>query len=65
MMIANANFRLQEGEQVLRKKGHGHLIHVSDFIEEVNGQLVSLTPDGKVHRDAHKIIYPWSNGDLY
>jgi hypothetical protein len=65
IMIANMNFRLREGEQVLRKKGRGCLIHVSDFIEEVNRRLVSLTPDGKVHHDAHKVIYPGSNGDPY
>jgi hypothetical protein len=65
IMIANVNFRLREGEQVLRKKGRGRSIHVSDFIEEVNRRLVSLTPDGKVHHDAHKVIYPGSNGDPY
>jgi hypothetical protein len=64
-MTLQLNIRLREGEQVLRKKGRGRLIHVSDFLEEVNGRLVSLTPDGKVLRDARKVIYPGSNGDPY
>ena len=41
------------------------MIHVSDFIEEVNGRLVSLNPDGSIHHDARKVIYPGSNGDPY
>ncbi|KAJ3507789.1 hypothetical protein NMY22_g16822 [Coprinellus aureogranulatus] len=56
---------LREGEQVLQKKGRGRLIHVSDFIEEVNGRLVVFDDDGKITRQARKIIYPGSNGDAW
>jgi hypothetical protein len=54
---------LREGEQPLRKKGRGRLIHVSDFINEEDGRLVLLDEDGRIIRDARKIIYPGSNGD--
>ena len=57
--------RLREGQQILRKKGRGRLIHASDFIEEVNGRLLSFNSDGTVRRDARKVIYPGSNGDPY
>lgn len=57
--------RLQQGEQILQKKGCGHLIHVSDFILESTGRLVSLNPDGSVKREARKVIYPGSNGDAW
>lgn len=57
--------RLQKGQQVLRKKGRGRLIHVSEFIEESGGRLVVTNSDGDVTREARKIIYPGSNGDPY
>lgn len=57
--------RLKEGQQILRKKGRGRLIHNSDFIEEVNGRLVIRNDDGTIHRSARKIIFPGSNGDPY
>jgi hypothetical protein len=57
--------RLQEGEQILQKKGRGRLIHISDFIEEGNGRLICRNPDGSISRDARKVIYPGSNGDPY
>ena len=57
--------RLCEGEQVLHKKGRGRLIHISDFIEEVNGRLVAKDGDGKIIKEARKVIYPGSNGDPY
>jgi hypothetical protein len=50
---------------VLQKKGHGHLIHVSDFINEADGHLVVWDGDRNVVQDAHKIIYPGSNGDAW
>jgi len=39
------------------------LIHVSDFINEEDGQLVLLDENGKIVCDALKIIYPGSQGD--
>ncbi|KAF7984968.1 hypothetical protein HWV62_9917 [Athelia sp. TMB] len=54
---------LREGEQPLRKKSQGRLIHVSDFINEEDGRLVLLDENGQIVRDARKIIYPGSNGD--
>ncbi|KIK15170.1 hypothetical protein PISMIDRAFT_31034 [Pisolithus microcarpus 441] len=50
-----------QNEQVLHKKGQGHVIHVSDFItSEDPGRLAS--PDGE---DAWRIIYPGANGDAW
>ena len=57
--------RLQDGEQPLRKKGRGRLIHVSDFINEEHGRLALQDGDGNITRDARKIIYPGSNGDAW
>ncbi|KAG2048592.1 hypothetical protein BDR06DRAFT_984750 [Suillus hirtellus] len=51
------------GEQPLRKKGHGCLIHVSDFINEEDGWLILHDSDGTILKDAQKIIYPGANGD--
>lgn len=42
------NLWLQEGEQPLRKKSRGRLIHVSDFINEEDGRLVLLDEDGRI-----------------
>ena len=56
-------FRLHEGEQPLQKKGHGWLIHVSDFICSQTGQLVILNKDGEIICSACKIIFPGVNGD--
>lgn len=58
-------YRLCPGERVLRKKGRGRLIHVSDFINEEDGRLVSYGPDGKITKDARRIIYPGANGDTH
>ena len=55
--------RLREGEQPLRKKGRGRLIHISDFICSETGRLVLRDQDGKIIRDARKIIFPGANGD--
>jgi hypothetical protein len=57
--------RLQEGEVLLQSKSHGHLIHVSDFVNEVSGQLVKRNKDGEIAMDAQKIIYPGLNGDAW
>ncbi|KIK24654.1 hypothetical protein PISMIDRAFT_29102 [Pisolithus microcarpus 441] len=54
---------LRPGEQPLRKKGRGRLIHVSDFINSESGCLVAGADDGKITWDARKIIYPGANGD--
>ncbi|KAF8588139.1 hypothetical protein K439DRAFT_1658713 [Ramaria rubella] len=56
---------VQKGEQILQKKGQGRLIHISDFIEEVNGCLVSFNNDGMVEKSACKVIFPGANGDPY
>ncbi|KAF8590727.1 hypothetical protein K439DRAFT_1611845 [Ramaria rubella] len=56
---------IQNGEQILQKKGWGCLIHISDFIEEVNGHVVSLNNDGMVEKSARKVIFPGANGDPY
>jgi hypothetical protein len=56
---------LRPGEQPLRKKGRGRLIHVSDFINEEDGQLVLKNSEGVIVRDARKIIYPGANGDAW
>ena len=55
--------RVREGEQKLMKKGHGRLIHVSDFVEEENGRLFVRNNHGKITKDARRIIYPGANGD--
>jgi hypothetical protein len=57
--------RLKPGEQLLRKKGCGRLIHVSDFINKEDGRLVLRGPDGTISKDARKIIYPGANGDVW
>jgi hypothetical protein len=49
---------LRAGEQLLQKKGRGRLIHVSDFINEEDGQIVLQDAAGIVVWDARKIIYP-------
>ena len=58
-------FRLREGEVLLQSKSRGRLIHVSDFVNEVNGRLVLRNKDGKIEMDAREIIYPGSNGDAW
>lgn len=58
-------FRLQPGEQPLRKKSRGRLIHISDFINAITGRLVIVDANGNIERDARKIIHPGSNGDAW
>jgi hypothetical protein len=48
----------KEGQTVLRKKGRGRLIHVSDFLIPECGRLVIRDGDGNVIEDARIIIYP-------
>jgi len=54
---------LWKEEQPLRKKGRGHLIHVSAFINPETGRLTLLDEKGDVAQDSTKIIYPGSGGD--
>ncbi|THU87050.1 hypothetical protein K435DRAFT_682354, partial [Dendrothele bispora CBS 962.96] len=54
---------LKTGQQPLRKKGRGRLIHVSEFINPETGRLTYTDENGKIIKDARKIIYPGSNGD--
>lgn len=56
------NLWLRKGEQPLRKKGRGRLIHVSAFINPETGRLISVDDKGVV-QDSTKIIYPGSGGD--
>jgi len=56
---------LRNGEQPLRKKGRGRLIHVSDFINSASGRLVIQESDGTISQDARVVIYPGSNGDAW
>ena len=48
---------------MLRKKGRGRLIHVSDFINEEDGRLVLQNLEGEITKDARRIIYPGTKGD--
>ena len=52
-------------QQKLMKKGRGHLIHVSDFVEEENGRLVIHNGDGNILKDACCITFPGANGDAW
>jgi hypothetical protein len=56
------NLWLRKGEQPLRKKGRGRLIHVLGFINPETGRLISVDDKGVV-QDSTKIIYPGSGGD--
>jgi hypothetical protein len=64
-MLKNSTlfYRACEGEQILMKKGQGQIIHVSDFVEEENGQLIICDREGAIVKDAQKIIYPSAKGD--
>ena len=55
--------RAQWGEQILQKKGRGRIIHVSDFVEEENGQLIIHNEEGDIIKDAQTIIYPGVGSD--
>ena len=57
--------RLHQGEHILWKKGRGRIIHVSDFINEEDGWLISCDADGNIVKDAWKIIFPGANGDAW
>ncbi|KZT63884.1 hypothetical protein DAEQUDRAFT_747689 [Daedalea quercina L-15889] len=58
-----ANVWLRVGEQKLMKKGRGRIIHVSNFVEEENGRLITHDEAGQIVKDARRIIYPGTNGD--
>ncbi len=55
--------RLKDGQQPIRSKYKGRLIHVSEMINPETGHLIIRDADGNIIRDARKIIYPGSNGD--
>jgi hypothetical protein len=67
---------IRNGESLLRQKGWGRLIHISDIIVEETGRLV-LSPEEieaqltlPEHQslktwDARKIIYPGKNKEAY
>ena len=54
--------RLQPGKQLLQKKSHGQLIHISDFINEQDGWLIRRNEEGEIIKD---VIYPGSHGDAW
>jgi hypothetical protein len=54
---------LQDGEQLLRKKLRGRLIHISDWLNEEDSRLVLKDGSGNIICDARKVIHPGSNGD--
>ncbi|KIO14505.1 hypothetical protein M404DRAFT_60519, partial [Pisolithus tinctorius Marx 270] len=56
---------LHRDEHILRKKGRGRIIHVSDFINEEDGWLTLCNAEGRIIKDARKIIYPGANGDAW
>jgi hypothetical protein len=56
-------YRIKDGRQPIWMKGHEWLIHVSDFINPETGRLTIHNVDGNLACDAHKIIYPGSDGD--
>src|SRR6266853_5830106 len=47
------------------KKGHGRLIHVSDFVKEENGRLIVHNEEGDVVKDARCVIYPGMGADAW
>jgi hypothetical protein len=55
--------RLQQGEVKLMKKGHGRIIHISDFVKEDNGRLIIRNEDRIIVKDAQCITYPSAGGD--
>ena len=57
--------RVQDGEQKIMRKGHGQLIHVSDFVEEENGCLIVCDEEGDIVKDVQRIIYPGVGGDAW
>ncbi|KAF8581939.1 hypothetical protein K439DRAFT_1647755 [Ramaria rubella] len=65
---------VQNGRMLLRKKGEGHAIHISDFIVEHTGRIVLNEEQRQIddklplhlrlqHMDAQEIIYPGKNND--
>ena len=59
------SYRLRQDERVLRKKGRGRIIHVSDFVNEEDSRLILCGADGKIIKDARRIIFPGANGDAW
>jgi hypothetical protein len=47
------------------KKGHGWIIHVSDFIEEENSHLIICNEKGIMVKDTQCITYLGSGGDAW
>ena len=47
------------------KKGHGQIIHMSDFVEEENGHLIIRDQDGTIIKDAQCITYPGASGNAW
>ena len=45
--------------------GHGQIIHVSEFINSVSGQLVHCNEQGEIIQEVCKVIYPGSSNDAW
>lgn len=67
---------LSKSQQVLRKKGRGRLLHVSDFVVEASGRLAlnkeqiaannTKPPEERLKvTNAWQIIYPGKNANPY
>jgi len=50
-------------QQILQKKGHGCIIHISNFVKEENSHLIIHNEKGDIIKDAQTIIYPGVGGD--
>ena len=58
--------RLRNGQTILqKKKGHMHLIHISEFINPETGWFVYQDDNGVIIDEAREIIYSGSNGDAW
>ena len=55
--------RAQCREIKLMRKGQGHIIHVSNFVEEEFRRLVICDHDGVILKDAWYITYSGASGD--
>src|SRR5260370_18625507 len=57
--------RMRQEQEKLMKKGRGQIIHILDFVEEENGQLIIHNQDGIMIRDSQHITYPGASGDAW
>lgn len=62
-LVFNLDTRLGPNQNILQKKTRGHIIHISDLINEVTGRLVVRNAHGAITQDAQEIINPGAQGD--